>query len=352
MLKDPAAPQPAMLTALCLMDMARWDEALGAARKWKALVSGTPDPDMLIAAIHLNLAQPGEAIKTLQPHVDQLVRTKTTARLENRYLVRLFATAQVQAGQAQQARDLVWPLVENDKSWRADFTILATENVTKANQAVAESWLKLLAAQTDKGDIEGQMILAVAWARLGRRLNSDDARQEAYRVSLAAVDMAGAPADLRARAAVNAGAMLDEINDLGHAEELYRKALLLNPSLHQAANNLAAVLVKLSRLEEAEAQARKAVALSPATATYYDTLAAALKARKKWDEALAAMDKAISREPRNPEWLIGKGELQAAAAAAAGKKPDLSDVRARIEQLRVDFTRLPELKRRYEGLPK
>ena len=352
MLNAAGTPQPAMLAALCLADLGRWDEALAAARQWKSLAPEGSDPDLLIAATYLRQSQTGAAVKTLQPYVDRFVREKTLARPENRQLVSLFATAQMQAGQTQQVRDLIWPLVENDKSWREDFARLATDYVKKADQALAESWLKLLASRTEDRDIEGRMIVALAWGRLGRNLGAEDAKQEAYQQAIAAVDTASAPADMRARAALVAGGMLGEINDLGHAEELYRKALALDPRLHQAANNLAVVLMKAYRPQDAENMARQAIGLSPATATYYDTLAAILKSQKKWDEALAAIDQAISREPRNPDWLSAMGEILAAVAAAAGRKPDLSDIRAKIEQLHVDLSRVPELKQRYDGLPK
>src|SRR4029079_4211166 len=118
---------------------------------------------------------------------------------------------------------LIWPLVEADKSWRQDWGLLATRDLKQAQQATAESWLKMLSAKTDEQDIEGRMIVAVAWGQLGRNFNSNDAKQEAYRMSVAVADLAGADSELRSRAALVAGSMLDNINDLTHAEELYRK---------------------------------------------------------------------------------------------------------------------------------
>src|SRR5205823_3937037 len=118
MLMDATAPLPSQLTAICLGAMGRWEDALLAARAWKKLMPSTLEPDQFIANAYVNLAQPAEAVRTLQPYVDQYVREKTVAKPENRFTVFQYATALAQAGQTQQVQSLIWPLVEADKSWR------------------------------------------------------------------------------------------------------------------------------------------------------------------------------------------------------------------------------------------
>lgn len=91
-----------------------------------------------------------------------------------------------------------------------------------------------------------------------------------------------------------------QAKQLSQAEDLYRKAIAIDPDYSIAHNNLGNVLVGLNRYDEAEATFRKAIELDPNDAYAYSNLGNVLRELKRYDEAEAACRKAIELDPTYP----------------------------------------------------
>jgi tetratricopeptide (TPR) repeat protein len=88
-----------------------------------------------------------------------------------------------------------------------------------------------------------------------------------------------------------------QANELSQAENLYRKAIEIDPEYSLAYNNLGKVLGDLKCYAEAEAAFRKAIELEPNHVAAYNNLGIVLRDLKRYDEAEAAFRKAIELDP-------------------------------------------------------
>ena len=349
MVNDATAPQPALLATLCLAQQGKWDEALVAAKKWKLLAAGSANPDMVIAASYIKLARSSEAVNMLQQYIGRM-DDKAAADPQNHGIIMLFASAQLQQGQTAEAEKLVWGLVEKDKSWREDWTFLATEHMKTTDLSVAEKWLNKLSDITAPDDLDGQMIVAMGWFRLGKNFNYPDAINKGTMQAQKITQVATGDVKKRAVAAMLFGSLREQQGDALMAKSNYQRALELDPGLYFAANNLAMIVSKEGDSKEAERLARQAIASVPAgqaesaKVPFYDTLATVLSAAKNYPGALDAIDTAIKMDPRNPLWIMNKAEI----CVAAGRTDLARAALQQFDALQVDLTKAPELKRRYD----
>lgn len=90
-----------------------------------------------------------------------------------------------------------------------------------------------------------------------------------------------------------------EAKKFSEAEELYRKAIELNPNYAYAYNNLGNILSNLERYDEAEGFYRKAIDLDPNYALAYYNLGIILKSLNRYSEAETTYRKAIELDPND-----------------------------------------------------
>lgn len=91
-----------------------------------------------------------------------------------------------------------------------------------------------------------------------------------------------------------------------------RKALEIEPSLHQAHNNLAVEYMKLGRLAEAAAALEESIRIKPDESTSLRNLARLHIAMARWDRAEELLTKAVELDPESPETLNSLGEVNIA----------------------------------------
>ena len=120
----------------------------------------------------------------------------------------------------------------------------------------------------------------------------------------------------------NRGAALKELRRLDEAVASYDRAIALRPDFTEAYYNRGNALKDLKRLDRAVASYDRAVALKPDHAAAYSNRGAALRELNRRDEALASYDRAIALNPNNADAHNNRGitlsELRRFDEALAG----------------------------------
>ncbi len=338
----PNNPAPAEWAAHMLFDAARPDESLDAAQTWRRRSLGRIiGPDTFIASLHLELGNPASAVRQLGPHADRLWDER------ERFPVRvmLWLQALLLDGQVDRAALMIQQLVSGAQRWHNQLLALAL--VLENN--LCYEFLELIEPVFTETP-EGTVMLAKAWADLGRRADEPSYYERAHRLANAA-ESARAPIVqvqlLRATIAFWRG-------DLPATELYYGKVLELEPRNLVALNNLAFALIQLGgRYAEAVDLTSIAVKIDPSSAIVLDTHARALIGLHRLDEAEHNVRLAVSAQPDDPDFrltladtLISQGRSDEAEAelaiaqraAAKGSGPDKA-VAARIEQLQKRLDR-------------
>src|SRR5256714_1036518 len=97
----------------------------------------------------------------------------------------------------------------------------------------------------------------------------------------------------------NLGNVLKDLKRYDEAEVAYRRAIKLDPSYSAAYNNLGLALRNLKRYDGAEAAHRRAIELKPTNSAAYNNLGLTLRELKRYEEAEAAHRRAIELDPSN-----------------------------------------------------
>jgi Flp pilus assembly protein TadD len=126
------------------------------------------------------------------------------------------------------------------------------------------------------------------------------------------------------------------------AEELYRKALHVQPNHPQAANNLAYILLERGgNVDEAVSLAQVARAAAPDSPTTADTLAWAYYHKGAYGLAVGLLKDAIKKSPQSPVLHYHLG----LAYQKSGERGLARSHLERVLQLKADYEHAPEVKR-------
>lgn len=116
----------------------------------------------------------------------------------------------------------------------------------------------------------------------------------------------------RAQSELNKAAEAGSKGQTEKVIEHLKKALEIEPSLHQAHNNLAVEYMKLGRLADAAAALEESVRLKPDEAASLRNLARLHVSMQRWERAEELLSKAVELEPGNPDTLNTLGEVSIA----------------------------------------
>lgn len=301
----PESAAAARLSAEAWSAAGRWREALIAAEAWsRRTVGDRGQPDALIARSHRELGRSGIALNVVEPYREQVAADP----LQNPSLTRELAFALAASGQIQAARDILNPLLDDDRVWRMAWLDAAVLHVTDTREA--GRWLETVEAQIAAEAIDERAALAQAWWALGSR-DSYGAFLERGRTL--ANQLARRP-EAGAALWFFVGTIAETDGDLPAAENAYRRALQIDPNRADAGNNLAMVLTQTGGdLDEAVKLAEAAInASARSEPNYYDTLALIHLTAGRPEDAAYAINQAIKLDPGNPTWRHRLNEITAA----------------------------------------
>ncbi len=106
--------------------------------------------------------------------------------------------------------------------------------------------------------------------------------------------------------------------DLDQAEQLYGKAIELDPGFCDAMDNLGLLLRQEGRLDEAISWYKASLEVLPSNATALQNLAGAYQVRGDTQNAINSFEALIELDPQNPEGYYGLGNLY----SHLGRAPD------------------------------
>ena len=187
------------------------------------------------------------------------------------------------------------------------------------DNALAAEWLDQVAPLIPEDAIEERLALASAWYELAAKTSDPGHKQKAEGLIQA---LASRP-DVDGRTIFALGVTAERDGNPEAAEEHYRRALELDPTLNVAKNNLAMRYVASEKnLDQALQLAQEITQADPNNANYHDTLGQVQAARGNLGAAIQALEKAAELQPRNREWTdrveLFKQKKAEAALGGAG----------------------------------
>lgn len=298
----PGVADTARLAAETHAAVGQWDNALDAAREWRARSgSNTREPDLLIAGVLTQVGRSAEALQMLQPYLTELDAAPEAFEA----VPYLYARALVGAGRVDEAEELLAPRVDVSDQWRMAWMRLAGSDI--ADAGAAAEWLDKVAPEVPESATDERVTLALAWYSLAERSGNEAHRDRARQVL---DNLSGLP-DVSGTALLALGIAAERNQDLKTAEATYRLALRLDSSLAVAKNNLAMMLATRGEsLDEALELAQDAVTAEPRNASFIDTLGFVYAARGDYAAAVKHLEDAVKLEPGQPQWRERLAELQ------------------------------------------
>lgn len=294
----PGEPSTSRLATRLLMQTSQWKDALIEAREWRRRSLDDVEPaDEAIAAILLQLSRGKDAVAALQPHQAALLASRETD--PDAYMLWVHALAA--GGRMSEARELAWPLLKADASWRRRWAGIA--------QALPDdaSYEALTALEEAAADPSEFLMLSSQWTMLGRRSGKaecfDRAEDAAFRI--------GRDPQWMGKITTVQGAIAEARGERSSAEALYRRAIELEPDNAVALNNLASLLAPSpSGAAEALPMIEKALSLQPDSPEFLDTYAAVLLGLDRVDDAERALAAALAARPDDPGMRLNWAEVQ------------------------------------------
>jgi predicted Zn-dependent protease len=304
-------PESAAAARLCAQTyavVARWNDAITAAKRWRDLSPGNPlDADILIAVADLFVDQPQDAVDRLSPYIQQA----QSAPDQNEDLIVDYGEALIRVGRENDASALLLPLAQKSAMWRADWLKMAAFAHNDAPSAIA--WIEQIHPLLNASSLEDQSHLADAYYDLALHRGYADGYDLARKTLQPFVDDPKISKQSLLTYALSSG----NVNDAADAEHAYRQILKLDPNQPVVQNNLADLLRTkgdAASLQEAESLARSAIAINGDTASsagIYDTLARVLLKEGRQDDAIAAWEHGDQLDPNDMSILIGLADVSA-----------------------------------------
>ena len=319
----PTAVEPAQLAAQASAQAGKWGNLADDAEVWRARLTdagrSTEAADLALATARLRLGYAAAAAAQLRPYLPQM-RADPRA---NAGLIQTYAQAQVDAGDAAAAEEVLRPLLAEAKSSRPFRQLWVAAAARRGDRAAASAMLRDIAPLPDDATLGERMALAVAWQPVG-------GADAAAALDALSDRMAGPEGETASAAAWEQFGMLLEPTDRDPIAA-YRRALKLDSKRPVSANNLAMRLLKrgasadqAEALQLAQSAADAAASLdAPTRASLLDTLAEAQSAAGQTDAAALTLDHATRLDPRNLQWWVHLAEAQLAQDRPADAKATL-----------------------------
>lgn len=290
----PTAVEPAWLATEALAAADRWDQALLVAQQWRQRsATQALRADMMIAEASLHLGEANNAIRAIQPYLDQALANPDA----HPDVVTSYVRSLIAAGRYDQAAQVLRPLLSQSADWRAQWMRLA--GLALPNAEDAQNWLREVSDYVDTQNTDEVAALARSWWVLAERLDISAAREQAKHIIGELVQQPRVPA----AAWYLHGVMADETGDIETAIASYRRALAGDPNMAVAQNNLAMLIADDPvKVEEAVTLAKQAVATQSDNPHFLDTLATVEAKAGNCEAAIEHMERAIQLDPANPAW--------------------------------------------------
>jgi tetratricopeptide (TPR) repeat protein len=326
----PASPDAADAAIRILAAAKDLPGALNAASRYRELTLNNPlKADALLAELHLRSGDLPAAQKQIAPYLP-LAQANPDP-----YISILIIQARIHLAQREPAKaaDLLAPHLARSPAFRRVWLELSLA-LTTDQPDLAASWLQRISASMSNAAPDEFIALATAWQALAQ-LSADPKYIDQARALL--TDLA-TRAEKPAPVYFSLGLLHANQRKFPEAEQFYRRALQLDPTMSTAQNNLAMVLYELnSNLDEAAALASKAVQAAPSAAPYHDTLGLILAKQGHTAAAITTLKKAIDLDKFNPEWKLTLATLYHQTA----QYPEAARLLAEIDALTRDSKNLP-----------
>jgi tetratricopeptide (TPR) repeat protein len=304
----PESAGAAKLCAQTYVVVARWNDAITAAKRWRQLSEADPvAADILISVADLFIDQPQDAVDRLSPYMQQA----QAAPDQNEDLIVDYCEALIRVGRESDASALLLPLAQKSSMWRADWLKMAAFAHNDAPSAIA--WIEQVHPLLNANSLDDQSQLAEAYYDLALHRGYADGFDLARKTLKPFVDDPKISKQSLLTYALSCGS----VNDPADAEHAYRQLLKLDPNQPIVQNNLADLLRTkgdAASLQEAESLARAAIAANGDTASaagIYDTLARVLLSEGRQDDAIAAWEHGDQLQPNDLSILIGLADISA-----------------------------------------
>jgi Tfp pilus assembly protein PilF len=342
----PGDPRPARDTAQLFIDLGRFEEALGAASRWRSLATdpkSQAEADMALGVSEYQRGNADRAVGLLAPLTERMLAD--TASYERPLLS--LGEALTAADRMAQAEELLMPLARGHAGWAsfmASVSVIAPSSPSNTDRATR--WLETLTPVL-AGDAQGTADIATAWMTLFDR-TGDVAYAD--RVIALAESAGRAGADSWRLEAIRATA-LEARGEHSQAVTAYERSMELAGARVPALLNNAAWLLttELGEHARAVALAQEAVTSSAGPgharsdrATYHHTLGSAQLGAGDAAAALRTFEDGLQLAP-SPSLQLGRVE----ALLAANRRTEAGEAYAR---LRPDAGWSDSHRSRYETL--
>jgi tetratricopeptide (TPR) repeat protein len=326
-------------------ELGKLDRAAADARLWLARSADNPRPARLaVAEIEVARGNAKGAIDVLAPVTPQLIEYPRRDIAASSALLRAYAAA----GRADEAQKILQPLLPSDRVWRMLWLQIASLDLR--DTALGAKWIGI--AEPMIGEEVERIAMADAWCHLAARTSGKETTA-AYEAAAKVLDGIVARQDAPADAIIVRGMVCERAGDIKGAEELYRRALRLQPKRPETLNNLAYLILEQHEngaavnLSEAKAMADQAVRLAPTNASFLDTLARIQFRGGDRDAAIASFQRALSLDPQSLDAMLGL----ATAMMDAGQRNAAANLLPQIElALKTRPNLSPQLRKELDAL--
>jgi Flp pilus assembly protein TadD len=331
MQKFPNAAAPAALAATAWAVDGKWSDSLLAAQQWH---DRAPQfqlaADQMIAAAQVQLGDLDDALSHVAPYV------KSASDDPDRFgnLLLEDADIRVKMGHADQAADMLRPLLAKSAQVRLDWIKLAVTAATPEQEA---QWLREVEPIIPPDSFAERLALAEQWQMLAQRPKGNEYVQAARAYTQQFVQQCAPHAD--AGLLLVLGSLQENQGDPAGAEASYRAALRINPNMQIAQNNLAMILAKSNRLNEALVLAQQAAQTdSRYLPDCLQTLAFVQDHLGRHDDAIASLHTALKANPKHISSLIELANI----LASIGYVDQAQTTYLKLEQLDLEHAALSE----------